>query len=83
MYAKELVKLLEKNGWIKISQSGSHLKMRKRKPDRDSSNTQQRITQRTSSNHFKENGTKIIVPPTLIYEYIIYKRKHIKRMGVL
>jgi predicted RNA binding protein YcfA (HicA-like mRNA interferase family) len=30
MYAKELVKLLEKNGWVKISQKGSHLKMKKR-----------------------------------------------------
>nr|DAZ47433.1 MAG TPA: hypothetical protein [Caudoviricetes sp.] len=37
MYPKELVKLLEKNGWVKISQSGSHLKMRKRKPDRNNS----------------------------------------------
>lgn len=35
MYPKELVKLLEKNGWIKVSQSGSHLKMRKRKSDRN------------------------------------------------
>lgn len=42
MYSKELVKLLEKNGWVQISQSGSHLKMRKRKPDRDSANSQQR-----------------------------------------
>ncbi len=33
MYAKELLKLLEKNGWIKVSQSGSHIKMRKRKSD--------------------------------------------------
>ncbi|HJJ15508.1 MAG TPA: type II toxin-antitoxin system HicA family toxin [Clostridiaceae bacterium] len=39
MYPKELVKLLEKNGWVKISQSGSHLKMRKRKPDRNNSYT--------------------------------------------
>ncbi len=30
MYSKDLVKLLEKNGWNKVSQSGSHLKMRKR-----------------------------------------------------
>jgi len=29
MYAKELIKLLEKNGWYKVSQSGSHLKMKK------------------------------------------------------
>lgn len=35
MYPKELVKLLKKDGWVEISQSGSHLKMRKRKPDRD------------------------------------------------
>lgn len=35
MYPKELVKLLEKNGWEKVSQSGSHLKMRKRKTDRN------------------------------------------------
>lgn len=31
MYAKELIKLLERNGWNKVSQSGSHLKMKKRK----------------------------------------------------
>lgn len=37
MYPKDLVKLLEKNGWVKISQSGSHLKMRKRKPERNNS----------------------------------------------
>lgn len=36
MYAKDLVKLLEKNGWNKVSQSGSHLKMRKRKSDGNS-----------------------------------------------
>ena len=30
MYAKELIKLLEKNGWNKVSQSGSYLKMKKR-----------------------------------------------------
>ncbi len=35
MYPKELVKLLEKNGWVKVSQSGSHLKMRNRKSDRN------------------------------------------------
>ena len=40
MYPKELVKLLEKNGWVKISQSGSHLKMRKRKPDGNNTYTQ-------------------------------------------
>ena len=39
MYAKELIKLLEKNGWYKISQNGSHLKMRKRKSNRTYSNT--------------------------------------------
>ena len=33
MYPKELVKLLEKDGWVRVSQSGSHLKMRKRKTD--------------------------------------------------
>lgn len=37
MYPKDLVKLLEKNGWVKISQSGSHLKMRKWKTDRNNS----------------------------------------------
>lgn len=31
MYSKELVKLLKQAGWKKISQKGSHLKMRKRK----------------------------------------------------
>lgn len=30
MYAKELIRLLERNGWYKVSQSGSHLKMKKR-----------------------------------------------------
>lgn len=39
MYPKELVKLLEKNGWVKVSQSGSHLKMRRRKPDINNSYT--------------------------------------------
>ena len=39
MYPKELIKLLEKNGWYKVSQSGSHVKMRKRKSDGDSSCT--------------------------------------------
>ena len=39
MYPKELVKLLEKNGWAQISKSGSHLKMRKRKPDGNNSYT--------------------------------------------
>ena len=33
MIPKDLVKLLEKDGWVKVSQSGSHLKMRKRKSD--------------------------------------------------
>jgi len=27
MYAKELIKLLEKNGWCKVSQNGSHIIM--------------------------------------------------------
>ncbi len=39
MYPKELIKLLEKNGWYKVSQSRSHVKMRKRKPDGNSSGT--------------------------------------------
>ncbi len=30
MYAKDLVKLLKKNGWVEVSQNGSHLKLRKR-----------------------------------------------------
>lgn len=29
MYAKELVKLLEQHGWVQVSCSGSHLKMKK------------------------------------------------------
>lgn len=29
MQAKELVKLLQKNGWKKVSQNGSHLKLKK------------------------------------------------------
>lgn len=33
MKARELVKLLKLNGWIEVSQNGSHLKMRKRKPN--------------------------------------------------
>ena len=41
MYPKELVKLLEKNGWVKVSQSGSHLKMRKRQSDGNHSYAQQ------------------------------------------
>lgn len=43
MYSRELVKLLEKNGWIQVSQSGSHLKMRKRQPDGNCPNAQQGI----------------------------------------
>ena len=39
MRAKELIKLLEQNGWHKVSQNGSHLKMRKRKPNRDNTYT--------------------------------------------
>lgn len=33
MRSKELIKLLKQNGWREISQKGSHLKMRKRKPN--------------------------------------------------
>ena len=39
MRAKELVKLLKANGWAEISQNASHLKMRKRKSNRDYSYT--------------------------------------------
>ena len=42
MYSKQLVKLLEQNGWYKVSQSGSHLKMRKRKTDRNYTYTYKR-----------------------------------------
>lgn len=65
MYSKDLVKLLEKNGWVKVSQSGSHLKMRRRKPDGNNTDAQQRTPKRPSSNHFEENGTKILVPTLL------------------
>lgn len=30
MYSREIVTMLKKAGWTKVSQSGSHLKMRKR-----------------------------------------------------
>ena len=33
MRSKQLIKLLKQNGWHEVSQKGSHLKMRKRKPD--------------------------------------------------
>lgn len=39
MRAKELIKLLKQNGWQEISQNGSHLKMKKRKSNRDNSST--------------------------------------------
>lgn len=39
MRSRELVSLLKRNGWEKISQNGSHLKMRKRKPNGNNSNT--------------------------------------------
>lgn len=39
MRAKELIKLLEQDGWQKVSQNGSHLKMRKRKQNRNYSCT--------------------------------------------
>lgn len=81
MYSKDLVKLLEKNGWIRISQSGSHLKMRKRKSNRNYTNSYQRAAQRSSSNNFKENGTKI-VPPLFSWNIIIQKIISIKKEGV-
>ncbi len=31
MRAKDLIKLLKQNGWVKVSQNGSHVKMKKRK----------------------------------------------------
>ena len=65
MYPKELVKLLEKDGWVKISQSGSHLKMRKRKADGNHSYAQQGNSKRASSNHFKKDGAEIIPSPFL------------------
>jgi len=39
MRSKLLIKLLQQNGWQKISQNGSHLKMRKRKSNRNHSRT--------------------------------------------
>lgn len=39
MRARELIKLLKVNGWQEISQNGSHLKMRKRKSNRNYSST--------------------------------------------
>lgn len=39
MRSKELIKMLKQNGWREISQKGSHLKMRKREPNRDNSYT--------------------------------------------
>ena len=39
MRSKQLVKLLKQNGWKEISQNGSHLKMRKRKPNGNYPNT--------------------------------------------
>lgn len=39
MRAKELLRLLKANGWKEISQNGSHLKMKKRKSDRNSTNS--------------------------------------------
>lgn len=34
MTSKELVKLLMKNGWYKVKQEGSHLKLRKERMQR-------------------------------------------------
>ena len=39
MKSKELVKLLKADGWIEISQNGSHLKLRKRQSNRDYTDT--------------------------------------------
>lgn len=39
MHSRELIKLLKQDGWREISQKGSHLKMRKRKSNRNNSNT--------------------------------------------
>ena len=81
MYSKDLVKLLEKNGWIKISQSGSHLKMRKRKSNGNYTDSHQRVTKRSSSYNFKENGAGI-VPPLSSWNIIIQKKISIKKEGV-
>ena len=56
MIPKDLVKLLEKNGWVKVSQYGSHLKMRKRKPDGNNPYAQQGYPKGISDSHFEENG---------------------------
>lgn len=34
MTSKELVRLLVKNGWVKVKQEGSHLKLRKERLQR-------------------------------------------------
>ena len=39
MRSKELIRLLEQAGWQKVSQKGSHLKMRKRRSSRNHSYT--------------------------------------------
>lgn len=39
MYSRELVKLLKQAGWTKVSQNGSHLKMRKREANGNHSHT--------------------------------------------
>lgn len=40
MYPRELIKLLTKNGWQTVSQNGSHVKLKKRKSNRNNSTTQ-------------------------------------------
>ncbi len=39
MRSKELIRLLKQAGWQQVSQNGSHVKMRKRKPNRNHSCT--------------------------------------------
>lgn len=34
MTSKELVRLLNQNGWVKVKQEGSHLKLRKKRLQR-------------------------------------------------
>ena len=81
MYPKDLVKLLEKNGWAKVSQSGSHLKMRKRKPDRNNSIHNRDIPKGLVATILKRTGTQKVVPSPLILNILITKENNYIRKG--
>lgn len=60
MKPKEMIRLLKKNGFIKISQNGSHVKMKNFKTGKQTTvPLHQRFKKRTRRCHPKTSGLKI------------------------